>query len=174
MRRLGMGGRYSTSLLEGGGGGSGGTERRAQLRAWGAVALWTFVIFTFSQGAFSAEFTRSGIGPLMRLLGVDYETLVKIHFFIRKGAHLFEYAALGYLTLRATSLSASPLPAAALALVFAALVSGADELHQANVATRTGSPRDVALDLAGAGLGVGLRALRRGRSAPAPERSTVS
>jgi VanZ family protein len=149
-------------------------ERRAMLRAWGAVALWTLVIFTLSQGAFSAEFTRSGISSLMRLLGVDYETIENIHFFIRKGAHLFTYALLGYLTLRATSLSASRLPAAGLALVFAGLVSGADELHQANVATRTGSPQDVALDLAGAGLGVGLRALRRGHSASARERSTVS
>jgi VanZ family protein len=169
-----MGGRYSTGLLEGGGGGSGGTARRALWRAWGAVALWTLVIFTFSQGAFSAEFTRSGIGPLMRLLGIDYETLVKIHFFIRKGAHLFEYAALGYLTLRATALSASRLPAVAFALAFAGLVSGADELHQATVATRTGSPRDVALDLAGAGLGVALRARRRPHSGVAAERSTVS
>ena len=147
--------------------------RSADLRAWGAVALWTLVIFVFSQGAFSAEFTRSGIGPLMRLLGLDYETLVKVHFFIRKGAHVFEYAALGYLTLRAASLSLARLPGAALALAFALLVAAADEAHQATVATRTGSPRDAALDLAGAGLGVALRSRRRPHSFATPRRSNV-
>jgi VanZ family protein len=175
-----MGGRYSTGLLEAGRSGtetSGAADRparRQRLYAWGAVALWTAVIFTFSQGAFSAEFTRSGIGPLMRLLGLDYETIVKVHFFIRKGAHLFEYALLGYLTLRAASLSVARLPGAAFALVFALAVASVDELHQATVATRTGSPRDVALDLGGAGLGVVVRARRRPGSSPAPERSNVS
>lgn len=119
------------------------------------------MILTFSQGAFSAEMTRSGIGPLMRLLGFDYETIVKIHFFIRKGAHLFEYALLGYLALRAASLSLARMPGAGLALALALFVAAVDEAHQATLATRTGTPRDVALDLCGAGLGVALRARRK-------------
>jgi VanZ family protein len=175
-----MRGRYSTGLLEvdrSGETARNGAERPARgayLRAWGAVGLWTLLILNFSQGAFSAELTRSGIGPLMRLLGLEYETVVKIHFFIRKGAHLGEYAALGYLTLRAASLSLARLPGAALALGFALLVAAGDEAHQATVATRTGSPRDVALDLAGAGLGVALRSRWRAHSSAAPRRSTVS
>jgi len=174
-----MGGRYSRGLLgvAGSGGDDGGAEqpaRGAVLRAWAGVGLWIGVIFFFSGGTFSAEFTRSGIGPLARLLGLDYETIVMIHFFIRKSAHVLEYAALGYLALRAAALSLGRRSGVAFALLIGLLVAGADEIYQARVTGRTGTPRDVALDFAGAGLGVALRARRRARSTGGRERPTLS
>ena len=143
------------------------------LRAWAGVALWIGMIFFFSGGSFSAEVTRSGIGPLARLLGLDYETLVMIHFFIRKAAHVLEYAALGYLALRAAALSLGRLSGVAFALLLGLLVAGADEIYQAKVTGRTGTPRDVALDFAGAGLGVAVRARRKTRSSGPLGRPTV-
>jgi VanZ family protein len=174
-----MGGRYSRGLLRvaGSGGDDGGAEqpaRGAALRAWVAVGLWIGVIFFFSGEAFSAELTRSGIGPLARLLGLDDETIVMVHFFIRKSAHVLEYAALGYLALRAAALPLGRRPGVAFALLLGLLVAGADEIHQARVTGRTGTPRDVALDFAGVGLGVALRARRRARSTGGRGRTTLS
>jgi VanZ family protein len=98
-----------------------------------------------------------------------------IHFFIRKAAHVLEYAALGYLALRATSLSCARRPGLALALALALglLVAGADETYQATVTGRTGTPRDVALDFGGAAMGVAVRARRGARSGAGRRRSTL-
>jgi VanZ family protein len=153
--------------------------RDERLRAWAAVAAWTLVIGLFSGSAFSAAVTFSyleyGIGPLVRILGLSPEAAQLVRLLVRKAAHVGEYAVLGFLALRALRLSLPPASAAGLALALSLGVAAADELHQATTPDRTGTPRDVALDLAGAALGVALRSHARRRSrAAAAKRSAAT
>jgi VanZ family protein len=125
--------------------------------AWLPVVLWLALIVWFSQGSFSADWSLRGMGPLARFLGLTPEQRVLAHLFIRKGAHVVEYAVLAFLAYRAASLSLPALSlraAAGVALGVALTVATTDEWHQSYLTTRTGKPRDVALDLAGAGLGL--------------------
>lgn len=91
-----------------------------------------------------------------------------VHMITRKLAHFTEYAILGFLAARAFSTSPRPairtrwfLISLALVVTFALL----DEYHQSFVPSRTGSPVDSVIDIAG-----GLTALliirkRKGTSA---------
>jgi VanZ family protein len=128
--------------------------RGSDLRAWAAVALWTLVVLGFSSPAFSAEMTRRGLGPLIRLLGLTREQADFVHFLVRKGAHVVEYGVLGLLAFRAARRSGPPLRAAGLAAAIALAVAGTDEFHQSFEPSRTGRARDVVLDLGGASLGI--------------------
>lgn len=99
------------------------------LRLWIPVALWAIFIFVLS----SIPQLSSGLG---------YWDLV-----LRKLAHAGEFAVLAVLLLRAL---ARPWLVLAVATAYAA----SDELHQHFVRGRVGSPRDVAIDSAGAVLGL--------------------
>jgi len=96
--------------------------------AWLPVVAWAGVIFALS--------SIPGLGT-----GLGVWDLV-----LRKLAHVAEYAVLGLLLARAVR------TAAALALGVAYAVT--DEVHQAFVAGRQGSPLDVAVDAVGVLLGV--------------------
>jgi len=102
---------------------------RHRLSLWLPVVLWAGLIFALS----SVPDLGTGLG------GWD--------LVLRKLAHAAEYAILGALLLRACR---SP----GLAFALATLYAGSDELHQAFVSGRQGSPLDVAIDAAGAALGV--------------------
>lgn len=157
-----MGGRYSRALRERVGSGESGAERAATrevVRAWLWVALWLLVVLRFSQGDVSAEWSFWSLEPLMRFLGLSPQQAALAHFFIRKTAHVVEYAGLGFLSFRAARLSLAGGPAAAAALLLCLAMAGLDEANQARLATRTGSPWDVSLDLAGGVLGVAVRQL---------------
>ncbi len=78
---------------------------------------------------------------------------------LRKAAHMTEYGLLCLLWWRALR-TASPAPAVAVALVYAAT----DELHQTFVSGRHGSPLDWAIDAAGVAIAVGLARASRARS----------
>jgi VanZ family protein len=78
---------------------------------------------------------------------------------IRKAAHMAEYGLLWFLWYRALELH-SPLPAAAIALAYAA----SDEFHQTFVDGRHGSPLDVLIDAAGIAVAAALHARRRARA----------
>lgn len=134
--------------------------------AWLWVALWLLVVLQFSSGGYSAEWSLLGLRPLILKFGLTPEQADLLHFFIRKGAHVFEYAVLAFLAARAAGLSLAAAPAAACAFLLCALVASADELHQAGEPTRTGTARDVVLDLAGAGLGLTLRQLVGAKRGP--------
>jgi VanZ family protein len=97
--------------------------------AWALVVLWAAVIFTLSS-----------IPHLGTDLGI-WDTI------LRKGAHMTEYAILGALLLRALE---RELPAFAAAVAYAIT----DEIHQLFVRGRHGSPVDVAIDAAGAAIGM--------------------
>ncbi len=129
-----------------------GVNRRA-VRAWLAVALWTALIWTLSGNEFSAQSTSGILGPLLVWLFPDLSSdgLYRLHVLVRKGAHVGEYGLLALLTLRAVRLGSQASMARSLLLVLALVlvVAGADEMRQAQASERTGSPYDVALDLAG-------------------------
>ena len=108
----------------------------ARLTAWLPVAVWAAVIFTLS----SIASLDSGLGTWDIVL--------------RKLAHLAEYAVLGALLYRA--LRREP---AAIAL--GSLYAVTDEVHQAFVSGRQGSPLDWLLDTIGVVAGALLLSRRR-------------
>lgn len=101
----------------------------ARLTAWLPVAVWAAVIFTLS----SIPSLDSGLG--------SWDTV------LRKLAHLVEYGILGALLYRA--LRREP---AAMAL--GSLYAVTDEIHQAFVSGRQGSPLDWFIDTVGVVAGV--------------------
>ena len=143
--------------------------------AWLWVAICVAVILGFSGDAFSAQGTSRFLTPFLRWLwpDIDRETIRSAHFFVRKSAHVTEYAVLGLLAARALALTLDlSLPRiAVLTLLLVLAVSGVDEARQSVLPTRTGSLADVALDFAGGALGVlGIIAIYRwlGVGAPVP------
>jgi VanZ family protein len=106
---------------------------------WLPVLVWAGVIFAFSS---------------IPSLGTNLGTW---DYVLRKLAHATEYAILAVLLARATG---SYVWAFALAVAYA----GSDEFHQTFVRGRHGSPVDVAIDAAGALVGLVIlarRAVRR-------------
>ena len=101
------------------------------LSAWLPVVAWAGLIFTLS----SIPDLGTGLG------GWD--------LIFRKLAHAAEYAVLAVLLLRA-------LEHAWASFLLAAAYAVTDELHQAFVPGRLGSPLDVAVDAAGAAIGIAL------------------
>lgn len=93
--------------------------------------------------------TSRVIRPLLEFLlpSAAPETLTLIHGYIRKFAHFAEYAVLAFFALRALMPYKHRF---AVALAFAAVVATVDELNQSLDPSRTSSPWDVALDIAGA------------------------
>lgn len=134
------------------------TRRRQRVRAWAAVVLWALLILTLGGQDFSAEDTGGWIEGILRALfpDLDPSRLEPIHFVVRKGAHLFEYGVLGLLAFHALTLDAPSAVArpALLALLLVAAVAAVDEGRQAQLANRTGSARDVGIDVAGGAVGL--------------------
>jgi VanZ family protein len=117
----------------------------------------------------SAEHTSRFIGPFLRWFSPDITeaTIASIQLFVRKGAHLTEYAILASLLFRAFRQGRENFRrAGVIALVISAISATLDEFHQSFVPSRTGSPYDVAIDIAGALAGLLLYRLliRRKRS----------
>ena len=108
-------------------------------RRWLPVVAWAALIFALS----SVPDLGTGLG------GGD--------LVLRKLAHAAEYAVLGALLVRAV---AQP----RLAFVLGTLYASSDELHQAFVPGRMGSPADVAIDALGVACGVALWQALRPRS----------
>jgi VanZ family protein len=147
------------------------------LHAWLAVLLCVAAIWMLSGNSFSAASTSRFLTPFLRWLDPDisWRAIVRAHFFVRKAAHLTEYAILAMLAFRALrlSLDVSAPRVIGLALGLVVAVAALDELRQSFLATRTGSLADVAINFTGGTLGVGLIvALHRwlGIGAPVPEK----
>jgi hypothetical protein len=143
-------------------------------RAWSAVALWTAVIFALSSDGFSANTTAGWIEPIVRWFfpGISPEGFERLHFAIRKSAHLTEYAVLALLTLRAFRRGAprSAVRSALLTLGFVGVIASADELRQSRSLVRTGSPVDVGIDASGGALALACALLWQGRFGGGPSR----
>ncbi len=139
------------------------------LKYWLPVVIWLGLIFIDSTDLMSAEHTSRFIEPFLRWLRSDIspETIARVHFMIRKMAHLSEYGVLALLTLRALRAGADRIEriAAGAVIGIAAIVAACDEYHQSFVASRTASPVDVMIDVTGAMIALAIlwfcRALRR-------------
>jgi hypothetical protein len=136
--------------------------RKRLWSAWLAVAACTFVILVLGGAEFGAAQTSHYMLPALRWLFPDLSirTYLVLIVWIRKIAHITEYALLGWLAFRAVWLSlvqrSRLARVALLALGLAAAVALADELRQAYLHNRTGSPWDVAIDVSGALLAIGV------------------
>jgi len=122
--------------------------------------MW--VIFSASGDRMSFQHSSRLIGPLVRWVfpHLPDDTVHAIVVFVRKCAHLAEYAVLALLLWRA--LRKPPQPdapprrwsEAGLALALVALYAASDEFHQTFVPSRQGCLSDVLLDTAGGALGL--------------------
>jgi VanZ family protein len=128
------------------------------LLAWLWVGLCIAVIWAMSGDAFSARSTSRFLTPLLRWLDPDIsgEALLAAHYWVRRTAHVAEYALLAVLSFRALrlTLDVSLARVTALCLGLVLVVAGTDELRQSVMPTRGGSLADVALDFAAGALGV--------------------
>ena len=131
------------------------------LKYWLPVVAWAFLIFAGSSDALSTHRTSRIIGPILRWLNPDIseETISKIQFVIRKGAHVSEYAILSILFQRAlyrgqSGLNRSWKALAVLSFFLSASYAITDEFHQHFVSSRQGSIWDVLLDSCGAAIGL--------------------
>jgi len=118
------------------------------------LILWMAFISFASTGNFSAGNTSRIIGPLVLWLfpNTTPETLLAIHGFTRKLAHLTEYALLAILAARA--FRGSPRSALRerwflLSLALVVVYALVDEYHQSFVPSRTGTIYDSLIDMTG-------------------------
>jgi VanZ family protein len=138
---------------------AGGSSGRRVLRAWTYVAVWAGVVLLASSPGFSATQTERWLWWIARLLfeNVPSSELDMVNAMLRKTAHFVEYAILGLLAHRACLLTWGRRRYAFVlvgALLLALLCAGLDEWHQHFLPQRTGSLRDILLDLCGASVGV--------------------
>jgi VanZ family protein len=119
----------------------------------------------------SADHTSRFIVPFLRWLKPDIsaETLASIHFVVRKGTHVGEYAILALLLLRAATLMTNfnrSIPMLYLSVLGVSLIVAAtDEFHQTFVTSRGASAQDIMIDSSGAVLGLVIASIiRRSRS----------
>jgi VanZ family protein len=130
------------------------------LKYWLPLLGWLGVIFIGSMNVMSAEHTSRFIVPFLLWLkpGMAPHTIGVIIVFMRKCAHVGEYAVLALLMWRAlrwgTSLSMRMPALCSVVLLGCALFAASDEFHQTFVKSRTPSVRDVFLDCGGAFLGL--------------------
>ncbi len=123
------------------------------LKFWLPVLAWMIFVFIGSTDLMSAEHTSRFIAPFLRWFVPDVTaaTVASIQLFVRKCAHLTEYAILAALLFRALRQGRYNFRrAAVIALFIAAIYAALDEFHQSFVPSRTASPYDVAIDVAGA------------------------
>lgn len=141
-----------------------GTRSARCIRAWLPVVAWMSLMFTMSTDLGSAASTSRFLEPLVRWLApqVSPEMFASIHYLVRKAAHLAEYAILAVLVRRALTVGVEiRLPEQSwrpelLALAWAGVFAMSDEFHQGFVASRGASVRDVAIDTAGAAIGLAI------------------
>jgi VanZ family protein len=112
------------------------------VKLWLPMILWTVVILWASDDRFSSGHSR---GWLSWMTG--QEVGYGLNIAIRKLGHLIAYGILGALAWRADR-------RAFIALAIALLVASTDEWRQSHTLTRTGTPWDVLLDVAGSWLGI--------------------
>lgn len=127
---------------------------RGRIFRYAPLILWICLILFASSAQASMSQTSRFIGPLLHFLfpNASEETIYLYHHYIRKLAHLTEYALLAFWAFRAFSFSSGNFFRKYwffLSIGLVALVSSTDELHQSFVASREGSIYDVLLDITG-------------------------
>lgn len=127
---------------------------RGRVWRYAPLIVWTGVVLFASTGAASMSQTSRFIRPLLHFLfpTAPEETLAVYHGYIRKAAHLTEYAILAFFAARAFSNSSKTvLRNHHLVFAFSVVlfIACTDEYNQSFNPARTGSPYDVLLDCAG-------------------------
>jgi VanZ family protein len=136
------------------------------------VILMAFIFWLGTDRA-SADVTRGFLGGLIEALlpgRFSPEALEPVNFVVRKAGHFSGYALLGVLDARALrglrERSGARNPPAAAPWAAATLWAAVDEFHQSFSASRGASPWDVALDSAGAAVGILIYSLWKSRRTP--------
>ena len=130
------------------------------LKYWLPLLVWLVVIFVGSTNVMSAEHTSRYIVPFLLWLkpGMSPHAIWVVLVFMRKCAHVIEYAILALLLWRALrslpALSMKMSVSFGAALLGCTVFAATDEFHQSFVRSRTPSVHDVLLDVAGALLGL--------------------
>jgi VanZ family protein len=121
--------------------------------AWLLAGVWGVTIWRLGGDPFSMQSTSRFLDPLLAWLSPDWTDAQRIAAAatLRKLAHLGEYGLFALLLGRAVALATRVRMrrVVATSLVGVGVLAAADELRQATSSLRTGSPADVALDLAG-------------------------
>jgi VanZ family protein len=146
---------------------------------WLPIVLWMGMIFIGSTDLLSSANTSRFLEPIVRWFKPDitWREMRKIHYLVRKGGHVTEYAILAILIWRAWPKPPDAAPgrgcwlAVATAIALATLYAATDEFHQSYYRSRTPSPADVLIDTSGAIIGISLVWLyhRFRHRKPAPE-----
>lgn len=124
----------------------------------GPLLLWMGIIFRMSTDAGSAQSTSRLITAFVKFIAPDLAASFTpaqwghLDRVIRKAAHLFEYAVLMLLAVRAIQYGQPNLRARSVIMAFliSALFAITDEIHQSFVPSRTALPTDVLIDITGA------------------------
>lgn len=132
---------------------------RNRFLAFAPLFIWIAVIFYLSTDQGSMSRTSLFVRPLLEFFfpTANEATLQIYHGYVRKAAHLTEYAILGGLAIRAFySTFQSQTFTYLVAILIVAAVAIADEVGQSFRPTRTGSVTDVLIDIAGGTTLIGL------------------
>ena len=105
--------------------------------------------------------TSRFIRPLLHFLfpAASEDTIQLYHAYIRKAAHVTEYAILAVIAFRTVKLSgiiARPIVHYLLPILLVMLIASVDEFNQSFEPSRTSSPYDVLLDIAGGMTGLAI------------------
>ena len=133
------------------------------LNRYALASIWLGVVLFLGTAYFAAANTGLFILPLLKKLtpGASIAQLHAMHMVLRKLTHLLEYALLALLWFGAiVARRGRPARAVWLALLVCLACAVVDETHQAITPARTGSVRDVLIDMAGA---AGALLIARGR-----------
>ncbi|MGH8458661.1 MAG: VanZ family protein [Nevskiales bacterium] len=135
------------------------------------------LILLASSDSLGAPRTESWLRRILAAIfgALPERTLDLIHILLRKAGHLAAYAILAWLSYRSARGPVAPATiwsrrAAVYALGFSLITAAFDELRQLLTETRSGSAWDVALDMAGALLALGIiRMVAKRKATPAAQ-----
>jgi VanZ family protein len=123
------------------------------LRAWWPAVAWMGIIAFESTDVFSSENTGSMLYNLLShfFSHINFYNFLVFHHYLRKTGHVVGYGVLSLLMLRGWRATLGSewtlfLRTALLAWLGTLFVAAADEWHQSYIPSRTGTPKDVALD----------------------------
>ena len=146
--------------------------RRKWLTAYAPLAIWTILIIGLGSSLGAMNETSRFIRPLLEYVfpAAHPETISLLHGYVRKAAHLTEYAILAILAVRALSPFKYRVTTALFIVLVVALI---DEFNQSFNPARTGTPTDVLIDVVGGSIGLGVwwlfAGFRARRTNPLPE-----
>lgn len=127
---------------------------RGQIYRYAPLFLWAGLVLFLSTGQASMSNTSRFIRPFLEFLfpNAPEEILLSYHGYIRKLAHITEYAILAFWAFRAFKDSSINLLRRfwfVFAFLLAFFVASIDETNQSYITSRTGSIYDVLLDASG-------------------------